>query len=169
MLFRSAKHVLGDELDRRNAKKRGGGRRPASLDESFMGSSDGPQPDERYERLVFQAKVHAAIRAAQQESEFLHFEVYRMRVFDGVQGKEVATRLGISEPTVSRHLNRVRGTIREHVAKVVGLYSFTGEELAEAESAGLSGDDALFDEAIADLHISHVELLQLDDSRLPTE
>lgn len=168
-LLSIAKHVLGDELDRRNAKKRGGGRRPASLDESFMGSSDGPQPDERYERLVFQAKVHAAIRAAQQESEFLHFEVYRMRVFDGVQGKEVATRLGISEPTVSRHLNRVRGTIREHVAKVVGLYSFTGEELAEAEAAGLSGDDALFDEAIADLHISHVELLQLDDSRLPTE
>ena len=119
-----------------------------------MGSSDGPQPDERYERLVFQAKVHAAIRAAQQESEFLHFEVYRMRVFDG--GRE-----GRRDPardrwrTVSRHLNRVRGTIREHVAKVVGLYSFTGEELAEAEPRA-SGDDALFDEAIADLHISHV-------------
>ena len=51
-LLSIAKHVLGDELDRRNALKRGGGKRAASLDESFMGRSNDPQPDAEYERLV---------------------------------------------------------------------------------------------------------------------
>lgn len=168
-LLSIAKHVLGDEMDRRFALKRGGGKRAASLDETYMGHADVVQPDDEYERTVFQAKVHAAIRAAQQESQFLHFEVYRMRVFEGAQGKDVAEQLGISEPSVSRHLQRVRTTIREHVAKVVGTYSFTPDELAEAEAAGLSGPDELFDEAICDIHLNHVQLLELDDSRLPTE
>ena len=168
-LLSIAKHVLGDEMDRRYAQKRGGGRRAASLDESFMGQSQLLQPDDQYERLIFQAKVHAAIRAAQQESQFLHFEVYRMRVFEGTQGKEVADRLGISEPSVTRHLQRVRATIRSHVATVMGTYSFTPEELAEAEGAGLSGADDLFDEAICEIHINHTRLLEIDDSRTITE
>ncbi|MAD78647.1 MAG: hypothetical protein CMJ51_04665 [Planctomycetaceae bacterium] len=168
-LLSIAKHVLGDEMDRRYAQKRGSGRRATSLDESFMGHSDLLQPDDQYERLVFQAKVHAAIRAAQQESQFLHFEVYRMRVFEGTQGKEVASRLGISEPSVTRHLQRVRGTIRNHVSKVVGTYSFTRDELAEAEAAGLSGSDDLFDEAICEIHVNHTRLLEIDDSRTLTE
>ena len=168
-LLSIAKHVLGDEMDRRYAQKRGGGRRAASLDESFMGQSQLLQPDDQYERQVFQAKVHAAIRAAQQESQFLHFEVYRMRVFEGTQGKEVADRLGISEPSVTRHLQRVRATIRAHVATVMGTYSFTPEELAEAEGAGLSGPDELFDEAICEIHINHTRLLEIDDSSTITE
>ena len=168
-LLSIAKHVLGDEMDRRYALKRGGGKRAASLDDSFMGQSDALQPDDEYERLVFQAKVHAAIRAAQKDCDFLHFEVYRMRIFEAVQGKEVASRLGISEPTVSRHLHKVRTTIREHVTKVVGTYSFTPDELAEAECAGLAGSDELFDDAIAEIHLSHVQLLEIDESRLPTE
>lgn len=52
---------------------------------------------------------------------------------------------------------------------MVGTYSFTPEELAEAEMAGLSGSDELFDDAIAEIHLSHVQLLQLDETRLPTE
>jgi len=168
-LLSIAKHVLGDEMDRRYAQKRGGGRRATSLDESFMGQSRLLQPDDQYERQVFQAKVHAAIRAAQQESQFLHFEVYRMRVFEGTQGKEVADRLGISEPSVTRHLQRVRATIRDHVATVMGTYSFTSEELAEADGAGLSGADELFDEAICEIHINHTRLLEIDDSRTITE
>lgn len=167
-LLSIAKHVLCDEMDRRHAQKRGGGKRAASLDESFMGKADGPQPDEEYESLVFQAKVHAAIREAQQACEFLHFEVYRMRVLDGMQGKDVAEQLGISEPTVSRHLQRVRNLLRERLAEIVGTYSFTSDELAEAETAGLGGDDALFDEAICELHLRHVQLLEIDDSRQPT-
>ncbi|MFM1832508.1 MAG: hypothetical protein RLZZ461_824 [Planctomycetota bacterium] len=167
-LLSIAKHVLCDEMDRRHAQKRGGGKRAASLDESFMGSSNGPQPDEEYERLVFQAKVHAAIRESQQHCEFLHFEVYRMRVLEGMQGKQVAEQMGISEPTVSRHLQKVRMLLRERLAEIVGTYSFTSDELAEAETAGLGGDDMLFDEALSELYRRHVELLEIDDTRQPT-
>ena len=40
-LLAIAKHVLGDEMDRRSAQKRGGGaKRPASLDEQWMVARD---------------------------------------------------------------------------------------------------------------------------------
>ena len=35
-LLAIAKHTLGDEIDRRMALKRGGGKRPAALDEAWM-------------------------------------------------------------------------------------------------------------------------------------
>lgn len=164
-LLSIAKHVLSDELDRRNALKRGAGKRPASLDESYMGEWRGAKPDEIYEQNVFQAKVHAAIRAAEGDCEFMHFQVYRMRVFDGVQGKEVAVQLGISEPSVTRHMQRVRSLLREQLAVVVSTYSFTDEEHAEAENAGLSGEDSLFDEAIADIWHRQTELVRDDERR----
>ena len=52
-LLSIAKHVLGDEMDRRYAKKRGSGKRPTSLDESFMGEWKGARPDALYEQNVF--------------------------------------------------------------------------------------------------------------------
>lgn len=165
-LLSIAKHVLGDELDRRNALKRGGGKRPATLDDSYMGRSTDPQPDAEYERLVFQAKVYAAIDATRKESDFLHFEVYRMRVFDAASGKDVAAQLGISEPTVTRHLQRVRGVLRERLFEMISTYSFTEEERSEASSAGLGTDDGLFDEAISDIYLRHAALVE-DDSTLP--
>ena len=165
-LLSIAKHVLGDELDRRNALKRGGGKRPASLDDSYMGRATDPQPDAAYERLVFQAKVYAAIDATRKESEFLHFEVYRMRIFDGASGKDVAAQLGISEPTVTRHLQRVRGLLRERLIEMIETYSFTEEERSEASSAGLGNDDGLFDEAISEIYLTHAALVE-DDSTLP--
>lgn len=165
-LLAIAKHVLGDEMDRRHAIKRGRGRRPASLDEAYMGVSPDVAPDEAYERAVFQAKIHAAIRAAQKDSEFLHFEVYRMRVFEGRTGAEVATQLGTSEPTVSRHLRRVRDCIRSHVEDVVTTYSFTDEEAAEVDSAGLAAGDQLFDEAICDIYLAHSRVVEDDERRL---
>ena len=165
-LLAIAKHVLGDELDRRNALRRGGGRRAASLDESFMGQSNDPQPDAEYERLVFQAKVYAAIDAARQESEFLHFEVYRMRVFDSIPGKTVAERLGISEPTVSRHLQRVRTLLRERLMEMIATYSFTEEERSEATTAGLGLNDTLFDEALCEIYLRHAGIVD-DESQLP--
>jgi RNA polymerase sigma factor (sigma-70 family) len=150
-LLAIAKHVLGDEIDRRMAGKRGGGRRAASLDESFMGESRDPDRDAEYERDVFRAKVLAAIRATEQETNFLHFQVYRMRVLDGIHGKEVARQLGISEPTVSRHLARVREALRRRLRESIATFSFTPEELDEAAVAGLDADDLLFDEAIGEI------------------
>ena len=130
-----------------------------------MGEWRGAKPDEIYEKNVFQAKVHAAIRAAESNCEFLHFQVYRMRVFDGVQGKSVAVQLGISAPSVTRHLQRVRTLLREQLATVIATYSFTEEERNEAEKAGLVGDDLLFDEAIAEIWHRQTELVREDEQR----
>src|SRR5262245_2590676 len=83
-LLSIAKHVLGDEIDRRMARKRNAGRRPTVLDESFMtaaGRSAAVQADEAYHQGVFRAKVYAAIRRTEAEADFLGFQVYRMRVF----------------------------------------------------------------------------------------
>jgi len=158
-LLSIGRHVLGDEMDRRNALKRGGGTRAASLDESFMGRAAAAEADAEYERSVFRAKVYAAIRRVEQESDFLAFQVYRMRVFDGISGKGVAEQLGISEPTVSRHLQKIRIALRTHLSEVMATYSFTEEEAREAEEAGLSReDDTLFDDALADIHHQQMQL-----------
>lgn len=150
-LLSIARHTLGDEIDRRMALKRGAGKRPQSLDEAFMGRSDDLEADERYERAIFQAKVHAAVRSAEKETAFVQFQVYQMRVFDGKTGREVAMQLGVSEPTVSRHLTQTRNVLRDRLADVVATYSFTDEERAEPIASGLGREDALFDEALSDL------------------
>lgn len=157
-LLSIARHTLGDELDRRNALKRGGGARNASLDESFMGQDPFAGADQEYERMIFRAKVHASIRKSEAETDFMMFQVYRMRVFDGMSGKDVAEQLGISEPTVSRHLAKVRAAMRRRIAETVATYSFTEEEMREAEEAGLYGDDDLFDEALADIYHEQTRL-----------
>ncbi len=173
-LLAIAKHILGDEMDRRMALKRGGGRTAVDLDESWMragGAKSGgglPGPDRDYESAIFGAKVEAAIRMIEKECEFVDFSIYRMRVFDGQPGKDVAVSLGMSEPTVSRRLAKVRDLLRARIREVVSTYSFTEEELAEAERNGLDlnpskADDALFDEAVADLYHRQLEIRRQDE------
>lgn len=156
-LLAIAKYTLGGEIDRRMAQKRGSGRRPVALDEAWAGEDLGASPDDRYESLVFGAKVAAALRMVERECDFLEFSVYRMRVLEGQQGREVAEALGISEPTVSRRLAKVRERLRMRLGEVMAKYSFTDEEYEEARRNGLDpnptkADDQLFDEAIAEIH-----------------
>lgn len=182
-LLAIAKHVLGDEIDRRTALKRGGGRANAEFDESWMKASAGQGVDEAYEAAVFRAKVAKAIRMVERECEFTDFSIYRMRVLDGMPGKEVAVAVGVSEPTVSRRLTKVRGVLRSRLREVIAMYSFTREEMDEAERNGLAlapnGDlgeadgaseidraaDAMFDEAIAEIYHRQLELTA-EDQRL---
>jgi len=168
-LLAIAKHTLGDEIDRRMAQKRGSGSRGAALDESWMGESGGVGADEEYEAAVFGAKVEKAIRLVERDVDFVDFTIYRMRVLDSVAGKEVAESLGMSEPTVSRRLAKVRDTLRRRLEEVISTYSFTEEELAEPERKGLTlnptkADDALFDEAIAEIYHRQVELRRQDEA-----
>jgi DNA-directed RNA polymerase specialized sigma24 family protein len=144
-------------MDRRMALKRGGGRKTASLDEAWMTSSSVVTPDGKYEAAVFRAKVTAAIRRVEREAEFADFAVFQMRVLECKPGKEVAESLGVSEPTVSRRLAKVRSMLRERLSEVIQTYSFTDEEIAEAERNGLAlepnkSDDAMFDEAISEIY-----------------
>lgn len=163
-LLSIAKHALGDEIDRRMALKRGGGRRPAEFDERFMAGTTVIEADDAYQRNVFHAKVYAAIRRVESDADFVQFSVYRLRVFDGIAGKDVAEQLGVSEPTVSRYLQKVRQLLRQRIVEVVTTYSFTPEEEAEAEQAGLGAGDDMFDEALSEIYHEQARLVQEDES-----
>jgi RNA polymerase sigma factor (sigma-70 family) len=174
-LLAIAKHVLGDEMDRRSAQKRGGAKKPAELDESWMVASAAQRADDQYEAAVFRAKVEAALRHVEKECDFMDFSIYRMRVLDQRSGKDVAADLGISEPTVSRRLAKVRETLRKRLVEVIQTYSFTDEERAEPERNGLklnpnsgggveASDDAMFDEAIAEIYLKQMELRRQDQA-----
>jgi RNA polymerase sigma factor (sigma-70 family) len=176
-LLAIAKHVLGDEMDRRSAQKRGGAgagkfdkdkkasgqRHDAAFDESWMVKQGlgGVAPDQQYEAAMFRAKVQAALRLTEKASEFEEFEIFRMRVLEGKPGKEVADAMGTSEPTISRRLAKARSRLRVHLAEVMATYSFTPEELEEATRNGLEltpkkaptpVEDAAFDEAVGEVY-----------------
>lgn len=162
-LLAIAKYTFGGEMDRRLADKRGGGRRPVEFEEEWGGASSADAPDEAYERAVFWAKVEAALRRAEREADFLSFSIFRLRVLEGKSGKEVARALRISEPTVTRRLAGVRARLRRHLETTISTYSFTEEEKQEAVRNGLDSnptkaDDALFDEAVAEIYRRQSEL-----------
>jgi RNA polymerase sigma factor (sigma-70 family) len=172
-LLAIAKHVLGDEMDRRSAQKRGGQKKFTELDESWMAASKATGVDAAYEAAVFRAKVEAAIRLVQKETEFLDFSIFSLRVLEGKSGKDVATDLGTSEPTVSRRLAKVREQLRTKLAEVIATYSFTDDEREEAARNGLMltpkqdpgpADDALFDEAIGEIYHQQMELRRQDQA-----
>ena len=154
-LLSIAKHTLGDEIDRRNAQKRNRGVKPLSLDERIDSSQVGLEVDEIFEQRMFAAKICAAIRKTEAEVDFVQFQVWRMRALDNLSGKEVSSALGISEPTVSRHMARVRDHLKQQIVEVVMQYSFTPEEEAETQRAGLTGSESEFDEAVSDLYHAH--------------
>ncbi len=181
-LLAIAKHVLGDEIDRRMALKRGGGKANAQFDETWMKADATQGVDEIYETSIFCAKVEAAIRMVERETDFTDFSIYRMRVLDGSSGKDVASAMGVSEPTVSRRLTKVRGVLRVRLKEVIATYSFTKDELSEAERNGLalnpnsedSGEvgpadktaDVMFDDAIADIYHRQMQLRAEDEQTL---
>ncbi|MEZ5977324.1 MAG: sigma-70 family RNA polymerase sigma factor [Planctomycetota bacterium] len=161
-LLAIAKYTLTDEFDRRMAIKRGEGKKPVTLDESFDRPGEEQPPDERYEALVVGAKVEAALRSVEREAEHMDFEVYRMRVLEGVAGKDVAASLGLSEAGVSRRLGKVRDLVRGHLGVVMARFSFTDEELEEVGRKGLDpnpnkASDALFDEAVSEVYHRYAE------------
>ncbi len=164
-LLTIAKHLLGDEMDRRNAKKRGGGVKPLSLDERIDSKSSVLQVDEIFEQRIFGAKICSAIRRTETEVEFLHFQVWRMRVLDNKVGKEIATQLGISEPTVSRHVAKTRDHLKQTIMQVVMQYSFTPEEEQELSSSGMGGSDTEFDSAVSEAYHHHQLFLDQESER----
>jgi RNA polymerase sigma factor (sigma-70 family) len=156
-LLAIARYTLGDEIDRRNAIKRGEGRKPRSLAGSFDCTSSREGPGEAFEREMFEAKVAAALRKVERNSELIEFSVYRMRVLDGQSGRQVAGALGISPATVSRRLAQVRRKLRAQLLEVISMYSFTEEEMDEARRNGLDlnptkEDEASFDEVVAEIY-----------------
>jgi RNA polymerase sigma factor (sigma-70 family) len=163
-LLAIAKHVLGDEMDRRMAQKRGGGKKSAAFEDAWMHVATDVPVDKGYEAAVFRAKVEASIKLVEKQADFTDFAIFRMRVLDGRSGKDVADDLGISEPTVSRHLQRVRELLRRRLAEVVALYSFTPDEAAESEKAGLGSNDEMFDDALSEIYHQQSRLVLEDEA-----
>ena len=127
--------------------------------------------DDQYEAGIFRAKVEAAIRLVEKESDFTDFSIYRMRVLDGQPGKAVSAALGISEPTVSRRLAKVRDLLRIKLVEVIQIYSFTQDELEEPERNGLGlnptkTDDAVFDSCVAEIYHRQSELRRQEQAAL---
>ena len=156
-LLAIAKHTLGDEIDRRMAKKRGEGRRPLGIEAAGGHHDGGLGPDDVYERAVFEAKVAAGLRAAERDCGFGDFDVFRQRVLEGKSGRFVAESIGISEATVSRRLTAVRKQIQAHLFEVFSKYSFTDDEWSELARNGLElnpnkAEDAAFDEAVSEIY-----------------
>lgn len=124
--------------------------------------------DAEYEAAVFRAKVEAALRNVEKKADFVDFSIFRMRVLDGMPGKEVADQVGVSEPTISRRLAKIREMLRLEMREVIGKFSFTEEELEEAERNGVElnpskADDGLFDEAISEICHLQQDLRRRDE------
>ncbi len=156
-LLAIAKYTLGDEIDRRMAQKRGSGQKPVSLDAACDREGAALSPNEHYEQAVFDAKVEAALRRVERETEFVDFSVFRSRVLEGQPGREVAGKIGVSEAKISRKLAGVRQSLRGALFEIVAKYSFTEEECSEPARNGLEltpnkTDDALFDDALAEVY-----------------
>ncbi|MDP7008352.1 MAG: sigma-70 family RNA polymerase sigma factor [Phycisphaerales bacterium] len=160
-----AKHTLGDEIDRRNAQKRGSGVKPLSLDEKIDSSTAVVEVDEIFEQRMFAAKICAAIRRTEIEMEFVQFQVWRMKALDNLSGKEVSSSLDISEPTVSRHMSRVRDRLKQQITEVIMQYSFTEEEEKEIHRTSISGVDSKFDDAVSEIYHTHQLFLSKEAGR----
>ncbi|MCC7509796.1 MAG: sigma-70 family RNA polymerase sigma factor [Planctomycetes bacterium] len=153
-LYAIAKHVVYSELTSRSAQKRGGGAKPMSLDDTLYEVSTTAPPDAEFEAAVFRAKVYRALKEVEKIADFTEFECYRLRLTDGIQGKEISDKLGVSEASVSRYLKRVRDQIREAVGQAIVGYSWTDDEKSEFDASGLTNhDDDSFDAALSDIYL----------------
>ncbi|MEQ8767752.1 MAG: sigma-70 family RNA polymerase sigma factor [Planctomycetota bacterium] len=153
-LYAIAKHIVASELTYRNALKRNKGVKPLSLSETFDEGTPVQSPQDEFEREVFRAKVYRAFKLVEKKSDFLEFEVYKMKISRKIRSLDIAAIMGISEASVSRYLKKIRERLRRTLAEVVREYSWTEEEFGEIGKNRLdSADEAQFDAAIGDIYL----------------
>jgi len=157
-LYAIAKHIVASELTYRNALKRNKGVKPLSLNEALEQGSGEIAPQDEFEREVFRAKVYRAFKLAERSSNFLEFEVYKMKISRKIRSLDIAAVMGISEASVSRYIKKTRDRLKKTLATVVREFSWTDEEVAEIETHRLNtADDDLFDAAIGDIYVQMEE------------
>lgn len=106
-LLKLAENRLCGLLEQNSAQKRGGGRLPASLDDSAWSASAspaarGPTPSRHAVDRELAAQMAATLATLPDELR----EVVRLRLFEGLLLEEVAARLGIGEPAARHRFHR---------------------------------------------------------------
>lgn len=162
-VYAIARHIVSAEMAHRNAQKRGGGVKPVSLNDLALEDAREATPEADFEKQVFRAKVYRALKLVEKRSEFLEFQVFKMKVTPShgppgapaggrpVKSQDIALVLGISEASVSRYLRRVRERLREVLRDVVREYSFTEEEVDDIRRYRLDASDDILDAALGDI------------------
>lgn len=151
-LLTAFQNYLRDQHRRRKAGKRGGGRSPASLDESSEGggrlldpASPGVTPDMAYDRAWAQAVLTKALERLESECAAsghgglcTALEPVLFRDSDALSYQRMAKELGMREGAVKmaahRIRKRLRGLIREEVSQTI-----TNVEDLDAELKYLQG------------------------------
>lgn len=81
--------------------------------------SESPAPDETLIRKEVRQFIHSAIQQLTPQQK----EVFRMSRELGLKQKDIADQLGITVPTVKRHLTDAMNFIRQEIAKTYGSYA----------------------------------------------
>lgn len=135
-------HYLADEHDREHAEKRGGGRKPLSLDfvkaetEFSRGPAAAETPDRLFQRewalqvikralQALRAEFEASDRAAEFDALSLYLSAGGK---EGLTHADLARKLGISESDVNNRVHRLRKRYRELILEEVRSYSETDAE-----------------------------------------
>jgi RNA polymerase sigma factor (sigma-70 family) len=138
------KNVIGSEMRRRQAEKRGGGQKQASIDEmrdsiDFDVERSGDDKDEEFNRLWLQNLVRRALARLQGESEQKKNLYYRAlkEFLAGNRHEDVAKTLGRPVKEVRSLIHYGRSKLKSYVRELVVEYSSSSDD-SEEELAFLS-------------------------------
>lgn len=138
------KNVIGSEMRRRQAEKRGGGQKQASIEEmresiDFDVERPGDEKDEEFNRLWLQNLVRRALSRLQAESEQKNNLYYRAlkEYLAGNRHEDVARTLARPVKEVRSLIHYGRSKLKAYVRELVIEYSANREE-CEEELAFLS-------------------------------
>ncbi len=123
------KNVLRERRERETAGKRGGGARPAALDDVAEPAA-AAESDDDFNAVFFGRLLDRALdelhRASPRQSEVL-----RLRVREKLSGEAIAARLGRTEGQVKSDLHRARERLARSIRAEIAAYASTPEEAAD--------------------------------------
>ncbi len=120
-LFRIASNKTRDYLEKQNALKRGGGRKPASLDAEDPDtglSLDPPSPSDRPDEELLRIENVMLVGQAMQLLGDSCREVIELRYFGDLSYREISNALNLNEKTVSSRLSKCLDKLEIHVREL---------------------------------------------------
>ena len=143
-LLTAVKHFLANERDRANALKRGGGQRPASIDQAeeekwqATVAVEQATPESLYERrwalLVLEnvmLKLRTEFVEAGKTADFARLSVFLEKDADSVSYETLAKDLGVSAGSLRMSVHRLRRRYRDLLRAEIAESVFGQEEIDE--------------------------------------